>query len=72
MNLGPKGARILAQNIFISFEDVVQLPGNSVTDDAMRALGITMAYSHVYSSIGEKMFTVGDFPHPQYQMGTHP
>ena len=35
----------------------MQLPGNNITDDAMRALGITMAYSHVYSLSEDQMGT---------------
>ena len=46
-----------AEIVLISFEDVMQLLGNNITDDAMRALGITMAYSHVYSLSEDQMGT---------------
>ena len=55
----------MSTEILTTFKDVVQLPGNSITDDimhsivddVMRMLGITMAYSHVYSLSENQMGT---------------
>ena len=48
MNLSP-GHQSTALGRYLCFENVMQLPGNNMTDDAKHVLGITVAHCHVYS-----------------------